>query len=224
MAGPGGPEGVHLNHLTNTLTWRLRCGTDITMRPVTPGDATGLGALMGRLSPGARRNRFHGAVHAPSADQLRFMSCVDQQRHVAFVMTTTIDDRPYIVGDVRYVVDRFDAALDGERSAEFAVVVDERWQRQGLGEHAMLALMATARSAGLGWLHGDVLAQNAAMLSLMRRCRFCCSPDRNDDALVHAETSLAVEWRHPRPFGHALMDWMPPRWTAFIDRAVRRHA
>lgn len=211
--------------LSDSTTWRLRCGTDATLRPVSPADAPGLGALIARLSPAARRNRFHGAIGMPSGHQLRLMSCVDQQRHVAFVVTTAIEGRPCIVADVRYVVDRTSATLDGESSAEFAVVVDERWQRRGVGEHAMQVLMATARSAGLGWLHGGVLAQNAAMLGLMRHCRFCCSPDRDDDSMVHAETSLAVEWQKPRSLrDHPLMGWLSPGWGALMGGRVRGHA
>ena len=107
-----------MNPLPHTVTWRLRCGADITLRRVVPGDAAGLGNLVSRLSPKARRERFHGAVSSLSDEQLKQMSSVDQQRHVAFVMTETTSGCEHIVADARYVVDHSHMALDGARTAE----------------------------------------------------------------------------------------------------------
>ena len=217
----GRHEGMDMNGFLHKGTWRLRCGTEVTCRPVTPEDAAGLGALMERLSPAARRDRFHGAINAISAERVRQMSCVDQRQHVAFVVTAPIDGTACIVADVRYVIDRLDTAPDGTGSAEFAVVVDERWQRRGVGEHAMQTLMNTAGAAGLGWMHGDVLANNGPMLALMRSCRFCCTPDRDDDHLMRVETSLAARpERLLRSPHRGWRTWMP----LWIGAGVASHA
>ena len=180
-----------------------------------------VGALMERLSPAARRDRFHGAINAISAERVRQMSCVDQRQHVAFVVTAAIDGQDRIVADVRYVIDRSGTTPDGTGSAEFAVVVDEGWQRRGVGEHAMQTLMNTAGTAGLGWLHGDVLANNGPMLALMRSCRFCCTPDRDDDHLMRVETSLAARpERLLRSPHRGWRTWMP----LWIGAGVASHA
>jgi acetyltransferase len=53
--------------------------------------------------------------------------------------------------------------------AEFAVVVDDAWQRQGLGIQLLRMLAEQAARGGLAALAGFVLADNWAMLSLLAR-------------------------------------------------------
>ena len=178
--------------------WHLRNGTRMTLRPVLPQDSGLLGNMIQGLSDVTRYNRFHGAVKALSADALRHMTNVDYRNHVAFVVTAFNQKQERVVADARFVVDR-----SGE-SAEFALVVDDHWQRLGLGERAMHALAHAADRQGLSWLHGSVLNANAPMLALMRRCEYFCTPDRHDERLVRVEKSPGVPpvtrnrsaWRH----------------------------
>lgn len=186
--------------------WRLRDGSRITLRPVLPQDSHLLGDLISRLSPSARRNRFHGAVNKVSGQWLDKMTCVDHEQHVAFVMTTTKNSHEQIIADARYFVNK-DELGD---SAEFAVVVDESWHRRGLGVRAMQALASTAADAGIRWLQGDVLANNQSMLTLMRKCNFCCTPNLQDDDLVIAQTSLSTNAVHANAtLGARLRRWLP---------------
>lgn len=218
-----------MNSSFQTVNWRLRCGAEISLRRVVPADAEGLGALISRLSLKARRERFHGAVSSLSDDRLKQMSSVDQQRHVAFVMTEASSGFENIVADIRYVVDPVYTAFDGTRTAEFAVVVDDRWQRRGLGTRAIAALSEAARGDELDWLCGRVLTQNLAMLALLRKCNFCCTLDREDDSVVCAEVSLA---NGPSVSKHSLMQramfWKPWRkplvWSSNAIHGAHGHA
>jgi acetyltransferase len=173
---------------------KLADGSHIRMRPVMPQDSGLLGDMLARLSPASRRNRFHVSVNQVPPAWLRNLACVDQQRHVAFVMTTVGSGQEQIIADARYVVD---ARLPGD-SAEFAIVVDEQWRRRGLGEQAMRVLRQTAQRAGLRSLHGDVLAHNRPMLGLLQKCDFCCTPHPEDASLMLAESALAgpQAWAH----------------------------
>ncbi len=162
--------------------WRLRDGTQLTLRPMQVQDGRLLDDMLERLSPHARRNRFHGGVNSRPA----LLDCLQAPGQMAFIVTAERQQQLQVVAEARYAVDSL-----GD-SAEFALVVDERWQRRGLGERAMRALANTAAHTGLRWLHGEVLADNRAMLALMRRCRFCCTPDAEDPRLVHAESALHV--------------------------------
>jgi RimJ/RimL family protein N-acetyltransferase len=192
--------------------WTLRNGARITLRPVLPQDHGLLGDMVQRLSRATRYNRFHGAVNGLSKDTLRYMTQVDYRRHLAFVITTSDSDRERVVADARYTVD-----AEGD-SAEFAIVVDDGWQRRGLGERAVRALGEAARREGLRWLHGSVLSANTPMLSLMRRCQFCCTPDREDDRLVHVEARLGHA--APTKTPQRERSW-PMRWLATRRAAAR---
>jgi acetyltransferase len=166
--------------------WNLDNGARLLLRPVLPQDGALLSSMIQGLSRTTRRNRFHGAVNALSSDALRHMTCVDYRRHVAFVITTFQADRERVVADARFVIDE---RGDG---AEFALVVDDQWQRLGLGVRAMQALGLAAQRQGLSWLHGCVLSANVPMLSLMQSCQFSCVADREDESLVRVERRLSV--------------------------------
>jgi acetyltransferase len=163
-------------------TWRLRDGSLLTLRPMQAQDGPLLDAMLERLSPRARHNRFHGGVNSRPA----LLESMERCGQVAFVLTAERFGQMQIVAEARYCID------DTSDSAEFALVVDDRWQRRGLGERAMRELSNTAAHAGLHWLHGEVLADNRAMLGLMQRCHFCCTPDAEDPQLVHAESALRL--------------------------------
>lgn len=158
-------------------------GRRLTLRPVLPQDEPLLAGLVARLSAAGRRNRFHGAVNLGAA-QLQRMSRIDYKRELAFVITACQGAAECVVADARYCIDA-DA-----QGAEFALMVDERWQRLGLGCWAMQALRDAAQAAGLTWLHGEVLSDNAPMRALMQRCGLCCTADPEDDRLVQVQLRL----------------------------------
>jgi GNAT superfamily N-acetyltransferase len=185
--------------------WGAKNGARLTLRPVLPQDSGLLGNMIQGLSRATRNNRFHGAVNALSPETLRQMTCVDYRRHLAFVISTQVAKREQVVADARFVIDE---RGDG---AEFAIVVDDSWQRLGLGERAINALAAAADRQGLSWLHGSVLSANAPMLSLVQRCEFCCTPDREDDHIVCIERRLDA--RAPKRDSLKQRYW-PPRWLS----------
>lgn len=183
-------------------------GRRLMLRPVLPQDESLLAGLVGRLSAAGRRNRFHGAVKLGAA-QLQRMSRIDYTRELAFVITACQGAAECVVADARYCVDA-DA-----QGAEFALMVDERWQRLGLGCWAMQALRDAAQAAGLTWLHGEVLSDNAPMRALMQRCGLCCTADPEDDRLVQVQLRLGhAPSLRPSPAAHArrgVLAWLTGR-------------
>ena len=167
-------------------------GRRLLLRPVLPQDAPLLAGLVARLSTTGRRNRFHGAVD-PGAAQLQRMARAGNARDLAFVITTGRGATECVIADARYCVDA-DA-----QGAEFALVVDERWQRLGLGGWAMHTLAETAQAAGLTWLHGEVLCDNAPMRALMQRYGLSWTPDPEDDRLVQVQLRLGRPRSAPSP-------------------------
>lgn len=159
----------------------LRDGRRLTLRPVLPQDAHLLAALINGLSDTSRHQRFPNARQPATPAELAALTCVDYRRHLALVVSIHEDGRERLVAEARYLIDD-----DGH--AEVAMVVDDPWQRSGIGTWAMFTLSRAADEAGAGWLRGEVLAGNTAMLALMRRCRFCCTVDRTDPDIVHVET------------------------------------
>jgi acetyltransferase len=144
----------------------------LVLRPVLPHDRPALGEFIARLSPRSRHERFQDAAPQLPADALRAMSEVNYRDVLAVVVTArSAPTTEIIVADGRYVVD------SGRRTARFALVVDDDWQRCGVGLRVVTMMVAAASRAGLDRLIGRVPADNAGMLALARRCGFSRSRD-----------------------------------------------
>jgi acetyltransferase len=137
------------------------------------------------LSAASRYRRFHNGLRALPADLLRQLTHIDHHGHVAIVAqpATADDDDPALIADARYV--RLDA-----RRAEFAVVVDDRWQRQGLGRRMMAKLGRHAVRHGIEQLQGDVLADNAPMIALLRGLGCVLAPRDDEPGILLARVAL----------------------------------
>jgi len=141
----------------------------VALRQIRSDDAAALQAFVRALSPVSRRLRFHAALNGLTECALQALTHVDQRAHVAFVLTTMEHGAERIVGEARYVV-----SCDKE-TAEFAIAVADGFRGLGLAERLMAALLRAARAAGLRWLIGEVLADNARMLAFARRCGFAAT-------------------------------------------------
>ena len=182
----------------------------LTLRPILPQDADLLARLMDGLAPTTRRNRFHGAVKL-SPSHLRRMSTIDYRHQLAVVVSTVVEGSEQLIADARYVVEP-----DGH-GAEFALVVADRWQGQGVGTWAMQTLQRSATNAGLQWLHGDVLHDNLPMLGLMQRCGFALSPDAEDLSVVKAQRRLGAQAASQSVVTHGVRAWLRRAWPTQVQ-------
>jgi GNAT superfamily N-acetyltransferase len=57
----------------------------------------------------------------------------------------------------------------GSRGQELAVLVEDAWQRQGVGVAMLEALVDLARERGRGLLHADVLFEDVFILGVLAR-------------------------------------------------------
>src|SRR5215204_1973025 len=115
--------------------------TPVTLRQIQPDDVGALQGFVRALSPMSRRLRFHAALNELSEATLKALTCVDQRRHVAFVLTVTEQGTERIVGEARYAV-----SSDAD-TAEFGIAVDDAFQGRGLAQRLVAALIDAARAA-----------------------------------------------------------------------------
>ncbi len=193
--------------------WEGPHGTALTLRPARAEDHDRLDALIRSLAPRDRRWRFHGAVNALAPERLRTMVTPAPAQQIALVVVAHGPGRDALIADARCA---FDAS--GE-AAEFGLMVAPAWRRLSLGARATLALRDAAADAGLRWLHGSVLADNAPMLALVQRCGFLCTPNRRDAGLVGIELQLDREPALLRTPPAA-----PSRWRWSLPRQVHSHS
>jgi acetyltransferase len=147
-------------------SWRLNDGTEVTIRPIRPEDEPLLVQLHESHSEQTIRMRFFSMVKTLSRDSLIRLCHLDYDREMALVAVRHEGDQSRFLGVSRYYFN----VSSGD--AEFAVVVGDQWQGQGLGYHLMERLIAVARQRGVRRLVGLVLRENASMLRLVRDLGF----------------------------------------------------
>lgn len=143
-------------------------GLGVHIAPLGPQDAEALQRFVRGLSGHSRYMRFHFGLRELSPALLNRLTQIDQQDHVALAahVASAIwggDEEPRLVADARYV------RLGDSGDAEFALVVADEWQGQGLARELLGRLMVHARRQGLKRLLGEVLWDNHAMLAMARR-------------------------------------------------------
>ena len=162
----------------------LRDGTPLTLRPIRPEDAEHEAQFMRDLSSEAKAMRFMGAVNELSPELLAQFTQIDYRREMALVAMADIEGQTVQVGVARYVIN------PDWKSCEFAIVVSDRIQHQGLGTKLMKGLFSAAQDHGLEVIEGTVLRKNAPMLRLMKDLGFTQRPDPHDRDVVIVEREL----------------------------------
>ena len=140
-----------------------------SIRPILPGDESGLQQFIRGLSPASRHARFMMAVRELSADMLDRFVHPAPGREAVLVATSPVNG---IVGLAQYVTDK---TGDG---CEVALVVTDAWQQQGLGTELLNEVGNVAGENSIGYFHADVLADNYPMRALARKvgCEVRISP------------------------------------------------
>ncbi len=144
----------------------LADGRRVTLRPVLPQDADLEQALVRSLSALSRYQRFFAPIRELPAGWAERLTQIDYRQHQALIAETFVGSGALAVAEARYVVEA--AGHEGE----FAIVVADDWQHQGLARRMLCSLMRHAAGAGLRRLAGDVLATNRGMLALARSLGF----------------------------------------------------
>jgi len=146
----------------------LQDGRRVAIRPIRPDDAPRLRAFHARLSPETIYRRFLG-VHPvlTEAEAARFTN-IDPQTEMAFVALYAGETEEQIAGVARYAA--LGPARPGE--AEAAVVVEDRFQGQGLGTLLLERLLAHARAHGVYAFVAEISSHNDQFMRFIEESGF----------------------------------------------------
>ena len=160
----------------------LRDGVCVPVREIRAEDAPALQRLVGRSSEQSIELRFFGPMKELSDAMARRFAEVDGEDRFALVALDP-DDADEIVGVVRYERE------EGTEGAEYAALVEDRFQGRGLGIGLTRQLIEAARERGIGRLHALVMPENAGMLRLLQSLDL---PERQrwEDGVEHVEIDL----------------------------------
>ncbi|WP_460730706.1 GNAT family N-acetyltransferase [Lysobacter rhizosphaerae] len=145
----------------------LSNGRQVLIRPIRPEDGEPLRAGFALLEPDEIRQRFLHAMKELSPEAAERLTHVNPRTEFALVVAEPLPPGEALIGAVARV------SMDQNgRDAEFAILVSRYIKHMGLGRYLMTRLVKWAKGKKLTRLYGDVLENNAPMLSLAQSLGF----------------------------------------------------
>ena len=144
-------------------TYLLPNGTQITFRAVHPTDAPRMRELFYALSQQTMYYRFMSSQKIVSRQQIRDFVYIDHRNDVSIVGTLPEAHGEEILALGNYYLD------PKTNRAEVAFVVQDKWQRQGIGTFLLRFLARVARRNGIRGFTAEVLAENKGMQAVFNK-------------------------------------------------------
>jgi RimJ/RimL family protein N-acetyltransferase len=144
-------------------------GTPVLIRRLEPDDAALYPDFLKDVTVGDLRLRFFATMRKVSPELIDKLVHYDPARAMAFIAIEEQSGR--MLGVVRLHDD------DNGRDAEFAILVRSHLKSHGLGWLLMKRMIAYAKEKGLTRVRGQVLAENATMLTMCRELGFHAAND-----------------------------------------------
>jgi acetyltransferase len=165
----------------------LRNGSTVTIRPIQPEDEPLMVDFHETLSDRSVYFRYFHLIKLGmrvSHERLTRICFIDYDRDMALVAEARdAAGQPHIVGVGRLTKQR------GTGSGEFAILVSDKLQGQGLGTELLRRVVQVGRDMGLERITADILPENRDMQVVSEKVGFTCHFD-SDSGVVQAEINL----------------------------------
>jgi GNAT superfamily N-acetyltransferase len=163
----------------------LSDGANVAFRVIDPHDVPALQRFHERLSGKTIYLRFFGSLEELPEEKAQYFAHVDGVDHFALVALDP-NDPDEIIALVRF--DR----EQGEERAEYAALVEDRWQGHGVGIGLTRRLIDEARAKGVRYFYALVKGGNTRMLELLRHLDLP-EQERQEEGVKHVEVELPSE-------------------------------
>jgi RimJ/RimL family protein N-acetyltransferase/acyl CoA:acetate/3-ketoacid CoA transferase beta subunit len=154
----------------------LRDGTEIFFRPVKPTDETALSEMLYSLSEESVKTRyFTHTMRFPHKD-VQQITNIDYQQNLSIVGTVPGVPREQIVAIAQYFLD------PKTQAAEVAFIVQDEWQKKGMGTFLLEYLTQIAKKRGVRRFYAKVLPNNRAMLTVFHNSGYKVNTEFDGEA------------------------------------------
>ncbi|HSM38995.1 MAG TPA: bifunctional acetate--CoA ligase family protein/GNAT family N-acetyltransferase [Candidatus Limnocylindrales bacterium] len=169
--------------------WTADDGSTLTIRPIRPEDEPLMVRFHGTLSEETVYARYFGYLklsQRTAHERLTRICFIDYDREMALVAEAPDpgSGEPSIVA-----VGRLSKA-HGRNEAEFAILVADRWQGQGLGGELLRRLVEVGRAESLDVIYAEMLGSNTGMRRASEAAGFTVRPLEEDRSILRAELRL----------------------------------
>jgi acyl-CoA hydrolase/RimJ/RimL family protein N-acetyltransferase len=138
----------------------LRDGTEIFFRPIKPTDEPALSEMMYSLSEKSVRTRYMARTMSFPHRDIQRITNIDYQQDIAIVGVVPRVSGEEIVAIAQYFLD------PKTQSAEVAFLVQDEWQRKGMGTFLLEYITKIAKQRGVKRFYAKVLPINKPMLAV----------------------------------------------------------
>jgi acetyltransferase len=176
------PYPVHL-----TAPFTIQTGEEVLIRAIRPEDEPLMASFNRTISPYSIYLRYFHPISPTqlvSHDQLAALCFVDYNREMALVA-----EKKNERGGVEIVGMGQLTQLQGANEGEFALLINDQYQRTGLGTELLARLLDIGRDEGLEKVVAEILPENEGMRRVCTKLGFSFSkvPDSNT---IYAEFQL----------------------------------
>ena len=144
----------------------LNDGTKIMLRPIKPEDEPLLENMLDYISTSSLYYRFFGFVPKVTHEWMSRFTHIDYDREIAIIATIKREDSEEMIGVVRIIEDAWN------ESAEYAILIADKWQGKGLGNLMTDYILDIARQRHIGKIVASVLPTNAGMIHMFEKRGF----------------------------------------------------
>ncbi|MFD4631004.1 GNAT family N-acetyltransferase [Streptomyces sp. NPDC058284] len=164
-------------------------GNSITVRRAGTADIEAAKAMHERCSPRTLDMRYHGPVH----DADRYLNHLLSPRFGRTLAVRTASDRIVGIGHLLW---------DGDET-EVALLVEDDWQRRGIGSQLLCRLVTMAVEAGCESVYAVTQASNTGMVAAMRGLGLPLDYQIEEGTLVITARLEATPVSSLLPYDHA---------------------
>jgi len=198
----------------------LRDHTPVTVRPICSADAPRMVAFHKTLSDETVYSRYF---------RIRKLEVRTEPRHLQQICTDDPDKGLTLVAGKNANYSQDEILGIGELTkigktdeAEFAVLVTDDYQGQGLGTQLLKELIESAPKRGINRLRGYFLEENYAMRNACRKLGFTIGYDpQMGEPMATINLFPAKEIKQPKNSSTTPEDWMTP--TSIFHTAVQNN-
>ncbi|MCB1214132.1 MAG: GNAT family N-acetyltransferase [Deltaproteobacteria bacterium] len=144
----------------------LRNGSEVLIRAIHPQDLAIEKKFVENLSEKSKYYRFMGGTSNLQLKSLEYFTHIDYKNHMALIATTKQKDKESEIAVARYI------SHHHNKLCEFAIVVADQWQHQGLAYQLMKDLIKIAKAQGFEVMEGFALSENHEMIELAKSLGF----------------------------------------------------
>jgi len=138
----------------------LHDGTEIFFRPVKPTDESALSEMLYSLSPSSIRTRYMAQTVAFPHKDVQQLTNIDYIQDISIVGTVPSVSGEQVVAIAQYYLD------PKTEAAEIAFLVQDEWQKKGMGTFLLAYLTQIAKQRGVKRFYAKVLPGNRPMLAI----------------------------------------------------------